>query len=312
MKISIFAPATIANFSVGFDSLGVALSDTDGSLFGDVVTIEPASETTMHITGAFAHKLPEDPKKNLVSKCVNLFHQHLTDLCIPHKTFTLTLEKRMPIGSGLGSSSASTVAALVALNHFYNQPFDAQELLLFAGEMEGAVSGSIHYDNVAPCLLGGLQLIMSDTASCTSLPFFEDWVLVLYHPGIEVPTETARAILPYSFPRSGAIHYWQKLACFVHALHTRDSALAAKQMDDILIEPYRATLIPHFDEGREAALNAGALAFGISGSGPTCFAVTDSIDVVHIVRDAIVGAMHGTNESFSKICTISKTGARIV
>lgn len=312
MKISIFAPATIANFSVGFDSLGVALSDIEGSLFGDVVTIEPAPETTMHITGAFAHKLPINPIDNLVVKCSHLFHKQLSERDIAHKTFTLTLEKRMPIGSGLGSSSASITAALVALNHFYDHPFNDQELFVFAGEMEKSVNGSIHYDNVAPCLFGGVQLIMQNTQSCESLPFFDNWVLVIYHPGIEILTEMARKILPYSLPRTDSIIYWQKLACFIHASHTKDSALAAQQMHDVLIEPYRATLIPHFDDGREAAMNAGALAFGISGSGPTCFAVTDSIDVAHGVRDAIAGAMHGTDESFSKICTILKTGARVV
>lgn len=312
MKISIFAPATIANFSVGFDSLGVALSDIEGSLFGDVVTIESADETAINMTGDFVHKLPANPIDNLVTKCSHLFHKHLLERYIPHKTFTLTLEKRMPIGSGLGSSSASIVATLVALNHFYGHPFNKQELLVFAGIMEGTVSGSVHYDNVAPCLLGGLQLITADTVSSESLPFFADWILVLHHPGIEISTEMSRSILPYSFPRAGSIAYWQKLAFFIHASHTGNSMLAAQQMLDMLIEPFRATLIPYFNEGREAAISAGALAFGISGSGPTCFAVTESIDAAHRVRDAIVGAMHGADESFSKICTISKTGARLV
>ena len=218
----------------------------------------------------------------------------------------------MPIGSGLGSSSASIVAALVALNHFYDKPFSDHDLLMFAGTMEGAINGSVHYDNVAPCLFGGLQMITDGGAGCERLPFFTDWVLVIYHPGIEILTEIARSILPDNLPRAAAITYWQKLACFVHASHTGNSALAATQMNDMLIEPYRATLIPHFEAGRVAAINARALAFGISGSGPTCFAVTESIDVAHRVRDAIVGVMHGTDESFSKICTISKTGARLV
>ncbi len=312
MKISIFAPATIANFSVGFDSLGVALSDIEGSLFGDVVTIESADETTINMTGDFAHKLPTNPIDNLVTKCSHLFHKHLLERYIPHKIFTLTLEKRMPIGSGLGSSSASIVAALVALNHFYNHPFNDQELFVFAGEMEKSINGSIHYDNVSPCLFGGMQLIMQNTQSCESLPFFDNWILVIYHPGIEILTEMARKILPSTLLRIDCITYWQKLACFIHASHNKDSTLAAQQMHDVLIEPYRATLIPYFDEGREAAISAGALAFGISGSGPTCFAVTESIDASHRVRDAIVGVMHGADESFSKICTISKTGARVV
>lgn len=310
MKTSIFAPATIANFSVGFDSLGVALSDVEGSLFGDVVTIEPSAEITINMTGEYVHKLPENPIDNLVVKCSHLYHKHLLERHIPYKTFTLTLEKRMPIGSGLGSSSASIVAALVALNHFYGHPFSDQELFLLAGEMERSANGSIHYDNVAPCLLGGMQLIMQHTQTCESLPFFEDWILVIYHPGTEILTEMARKILPYSLPRTGSITYWQKFACFVHALHTKNSALAAQQMYDVLIEPYRATLIPYFNEGRAAAIEAGALAFGIAGSGPTCFAITESISVAHRVRDALTQNMNGTKESFSKICTISKTGAR--
>lgn len=312
MKISIFAPATIANFSVGFDSLGVALSDVEGSLFGDVVTIEPSYEIVINMTGEFVHKLPENPVDNLVIKSSHLFHKHLLERHIPYKTFTLTLEKRMPIGSGLGSSSASIVAALVALNHFYDHPFNNHELFVLAGEMERSINGSIHYDNVAPCLFGGMQLIMQNTTTCESLPIFENWVLVIYHPGIEILTEMARKILPYSLPRTGAISYWQKLACFIHALHTQNSALATQQMNDVLIEPYRATLIPHFNEGRAAAIDAGALAFGISGSGPTCFAVTESVDIAQRVRNALVQSMQGTKESFSKICTISKTGARTI
>jgi len=309
MKISIFAPATIANFSVGFDSLGVALSDIDGTLFGDIVSIESASVTKINVTGPFANKLPLNLDDNLVSQCAKLFHTQLTGRGILFKTFSLTLEKRMPIGSGLGSSASSVVAALVALNHFYDRPFNGQELLIFAGEMEGLVSGSVHYDNVAPCLFGGVQLIMSGATTSAALPFFADWVLVLYHPGTEIATETARAILPENFPRLAAIQYWQKLACFVHASYAGDSTLAAAQMHDMLIEPHRAALIPHFCEGRYAALGAGALAFGISGSGPTCFAVTASRDVAQRVQNVIVDAMQGTKDSFSKICTISKRGA---
>ena len=168
-----------------------------------------------------------------------------------------------------------------------------------------------HYDNIAPALLGGLQL-MQPGGSCVPLPFFENWLLVLYHPGIKISTRMARDILPKNLPRGAVIPYWQKLAGFIRGLYTGDQALAESLLYDDVIEPYRANLIPRFEEGKKAAREAGAVAFGIAGSGPTCFAIVHSMDKAVAVQSALVREMKGTQESFSKICTLSPQGARVL
>ena len=153
---------------------------------------------------------------------------------------------------------------------------------------------------------------MQPGGSCVPLPFFENWLLVICHPGIKISTRMARDILPQTLPRGAAVAYWQKLAGFIHGLYTGDQALAESLLYDDVIEPYRANLIPRFEAGKKAALETGAVAFGVAGSGPTCFAIVHSMDKAVAVRSAIVGEMHGTPESFSKICRISPQGARIL
>ena len=310
-SISVFAPATVANLIVGFDTLGVALADVDGSLFGDVVTLESAQKQSVQVRGLYAHKLPKDPKRNLVTSCCHTFHEMVLEKGQKVRPFLLTLEKNLPVCSGLGSSAASIVAALVALNTFYKDALSPEELMLLAGQMEGVVSGTPHYDNIAPALLGGLQL-MQPGGSCVPLPFFENWLLVLYHPGIKISTRMARDILPKNLPRGAVIPYWQKLAGFIRGLYTGDQALAESLLYDDVIEPYRANLIPRFEEGKKAAREAGAVAFGIAGSGPTCFAIVHSMDKAAAVQSALVREMKGTHDSFSKICTLSPQGARVL
>ena len=157
--------------------------------------------------------------------------------------------------------------------------------------MEGEVSGSAHYDNVAPALLGGLQLMLPGRLS-EALPIFDEWILVIHHPGIEISTRMARDILPKSLKLSEAICYWQRLSGFIHSIYRGDRELASSILQDNLIEPYRSSLIPKFALGKKAALEAGALAFSISGSGPACVAIVDSMDKAKLVHAAVNGAMH--------------------
>ena len=173
--LRIYAPASSANLSVGFDSLGAAISPIDGSLLGDVVQIEDC-ETAFELesAGYFVRKLPKEPQKNIVYQAYVLFSERLKLRGGSVKNLRLTLEKNMPIGSGLGSSACSIVAALVALNKFHDEPFSKMELLEMMGELEGRISGSIHYDNVAPCYLGGLQLMTQSLGNiCQTIPFFD-------------------------------------------------------------------------------------------------------------------------------------------
>lgn len=270
--VKVYAPASIGNVSVGFDVLGAAVSPVDGQFLGDCVSVEAADAFSLTSKGSFVSKLPSDPKENIVYQCWERFCQAIGQ----ELSVAMVLEKNMPIGSGLGSSACSVVAALMALNEFAQQPLDQTQLLALMGEMEGRISGSVHYDNVAPCYLGGLQLILEENGIISqTVPCFDDWFWVMAYPGIKVSTAEARAILPAQYRRQDCISHGRYLAGFIHACHTRQPILAAKLMNDVIAEPYRTRLLPGFAQARQAAHDIGALACGISGSGPTLFAICD-------------------------------------
>ncbi|MGX2957042.1 homoserine kinase [Ursidibacter arcticus] len=314
MVLRIYAPASSANLSVGFDSLGTAISPIDGSLLGDVVQIEESDQPfELESVGYFVRKLPKEPQKNIVYQAYILFSERLKLRGGEVKKLRLTLEKNMPIGSGLGSSACSIVAALVALNQFHAEPFSKMELLEMMGELEGRISGSIHYDNVAPCYLGGLQLMTQSLGNiCQPLPFFDEWYWVLAYPGIEVSTAEARAILPKSYTRQDVISQARYLGSFVHACHSRQAQLAALMMKDLVAEPYREALLPNFPEVRQGCKDLGALAVGISGSGPTMFAIAPDLAHAQKLYSYLESNYLQNNEGFIHICKVDNQGARAI
>ena len=273
MNVVVYAPASIGNVSVGFDVLGAAVSPVDGTLLGDRVLVKSGAEPFRLTTaGEFVEKLPTEPKENIVYDCWVVFARELNKKGIELKPLEMTLEKNMPIGSGLGSSACSIVAALDALNRFHGQPLNQTELLALMGEMEGKISGGIHYDNVAPCYLGGVQLMLEELGIISQeVPCFDDWYWVMAYPGIKVSTAEAREILPSQYRRQDIIAHGRHLAGFIHACHSGQPELAAKMIKDVIAEPYREKLLPGFANARQYAASAGALATGISGSGPTLF-----------------------------------------
>lgn len=219
----------------------------------------------------------------------------------------------MPIGSGLGSSACSVVAGLMAMNEFCGKPLSDTRLLSLMGELEGRISGSVHYDNVAPCFLGGMQLILEENGIISqSVPCFDEWLWVLAYPGIKVSTAEARAILPAQYRRQDCISHGRHLAGFIHACHTGQPALAAKLMRDVIAEPYRAKLLPRFNEARQAVADIGAVASGISGSGPTLFALCDNTDTAQRVADWLSQHYLQNQEGFVHICRMDTAGARVL
>ncbi|WP_150539203.1 homoserine kinase [Actinobacillus vicugnae] len=310
--LRIYAPASSANISVGFDSLGAAISPIDGSLLGDVVQIEDCeTDFELESAGYFVRKLPKEPQKNIVYQAYVLFSERLKLRAGNVKNLRLTLEKNMPIGSGLGSSACSIVAALVALNKFHDEPFSKMELLEMMGELEGRISGSIHYDNVAPCYLGGLQLMTQSLGNiCQTLPFFDEWYWVLAYPGIEVSTAEARAILPKNYTRQDMIQQARYLGSFVHACHTHQDVLAATMMKDLIAEPYRENLLPNFPMVRQGCKDLGALAVGISGSGPTMYAIAPDLEHAQKLVAYLEKEYLQNNEGFIHICKVDNQGAR--
>ena len=253
--VKVYAPASSANMSVGFDVLGAAVTPVDGTLLGDNVSVEAAASFSLQNVGRFASKLPTAPQENIVYQCWERFCQEIGKK-VP---VAMTLEKNMPIGSGLGSSACSVVAALVAMNEFCGKPLNESRMLALMGEMEGRISGSIHYDNVAPCYLGGIQLMLEENGIISQqIPSFDEWLWVLAYPGIKVSTAEARAILPAQYRRQDCIAHGRHLAGFIHACYSRQPQLAAKLMKDVIAEPYRTKLLPGFSEARQAAIEAVA------------------------------------------------------
>ncbi|HHA0034625.1 TPA: homoserine kinase [Yersinia enterocolitica] len=307
--VKIYAPASIGNVSVGFDVLGAAVSPVDGTLLGDCVSVTASDSFSLRNEGRFVSKLPDDPKENIVYQCWERFCQEMGKE-IP---VAMVLEKNMPIGSGLGSSACSVVAGLMAMNEFCGKPFDEVTLLGMMGELEGRVSGSVHFDNVAPCYLGGMQLILEQPGYISqSVPGFDDWLWVMAYPGIKVSTAEARAILPAQYRRQDCIAHGRNLAGFIHASHTQQPSLAAKMMKDVIAEPYRTQLLPGFAAARQAAQDIGALACGISGSGPTLFAVCDDADTAQRMAGWLQNHYLQNDEGFVHICRLDTAGARLL
>ncbi|MEH2921761.1 homoserine kinase [Samsonia erythrinae] len=305
--VKVYAPASIGNVSVGFDVLGAAVSPVDGSLLGDCVSVEAAELFSLRNEGRFVSKLPDNPKENIVYQCWERFCQEIGKT-VP---VAMTLEKNMPIGSGLGSSACSVVAGLMVMNEFCGKPLDDTRLLALMGELEGRISGSVHYDNVAPCFLGGVQLMLEENGIISQpVPSFDDWLWVMAYPGIKVSTAEARAILPAQYRRQDCISHGRYLAGFIHACHTGQASLAAKLMKDVIAEPYRTKLLPGFAAARQAAEDIGALACGISGSGPTLFSVCNDVASAQRLADWLRDNYLQNDEGFVHICRLDTTGAR--
>lgn len=289
MSITAFAPATVANINVGFDVLGMAISQPGD----EVMACFNASRSVRiaHISGD-GGKLPrEDAALNTAGAAVIALCQHLGET----RGIDLHIHKKMPLGSGLGSSAASAVAAVVAANALLGSPLTKLELLPFVLAGEAVASGTAHGDNVFPSLLGGIVLIRSyQPLDVVQLPVPQGLCCAVLHPSVEILTKEARSILPTHVPMKDAVQQTGNMAGFIASLYTGDFALLSRSLVDVLVEPYRSALLPAFDSVKSQALDNGALAFGISGSGPSMFAFAPSLGVA----TQIGGAMQTVMASF--------------
>ncbi len=307
-----YAPASAANLSVGFDLLGAALAPIDGAVLGDEITISESSSEGCHINvvGRFSHKLPSDQKKNIVYDAYLMYKAELLKKGLNAKDVDMELSKNLPVCSGLGSSAASVVAAVVALDAINDNALGEKGCVELMGRLEGKISGSIHYDNVAPCFFGGLQLIVQENdVISTTLPDFDNWYWVSCFPGIKVSTNAARQILPKEYSRSDVITFGRRLATFVHACHTGNDKLAAICLIDVIAEPYRASLIPGFNDAREHGKELGALATGISGSGSSVFSIFEDLEKAKEMKEYLERFFIANEDGFCHVCKIDRRGA---
>ena len=312
--LTVYAPASSGNVSVGFDALGLALAPVDGSLLGDCVSIiagEPG-DWMLCVDGPFADALPQDQEQNIVITSCRRFEAAARATGVEIRPLNITLDKRLPVGSGLGSSASSIVATLVALNRFYGRPLDRPALLQLMAEMEGSISGEVHLDNIAPCLHGGLRLCMPDGARQYSLPWPGHWQAVVAWPGTRLETRPAREVLPEKYDRKTVVSHGAQFALFVHQLYQGEAMGAANCLVDLLAEPYRKTLLPGFESARVELSRMGALATGISGSGPTIFSIVDDSQTAEAVAAWLEKHYLQNETGFVHICRADLAGAREV
>ena len=268
-EVEVFAPATLANLGCGYDVLGMAIYGP-----GDRVIIRKAlanqQMTIAKITGDDG-KLPLDATKNTAAIAAQAVLNQLN----LDGGFEMEIHKDMPFGSGLGSSAASAVGGAYAMNELLGSPLDKRELLHAAMQGESAASQAWHADNVAPGLLGGICLVRDNPSlDVISIPAPEDlWVTVLYDPNIEILTAEARMKVPTSVDTNIATTQAGHLASMVAGLYEQDFGLIKRSIVDHIAEPGRRELIPKFEDYETRSLQAGAIAFGISGSGPSLFAL---------------------------------------
>jgi homoserine kinase len=307
-QVRAFAPAGIGNFAAGFDVLGAAVAPVDGSLWGDIVEISEAAQPSFRCTGPYGDRVPADPAENLVTRARDFFEEALGVKLPP---LAVTLSKGLPAKSGLGSSAASAVAAVVALNGFLGGVLDDARLLELAGRAESLASGALHLDNVAPLLLGGLLLVPPESMP-RRLPFPADLAVIVASPELELATVESRRALPKDVSLGLAVTHAQNLAAFVHALHTADRPLLKETLRDPLAEPWRARLVPGFREAQQAALQAGALGASLSGAGPAVFAVAEEADAPAVAAALEAGFKSAGVPSTVRICRIDQQGARLL
>lgn len=276
-----FAPAGVGNLGVGFDILGHTI---DGPVDRALVRrIERPGVRIAAIRGR-APDLPRDPERNTAGRALIAFARAL------HLPFGLEIEldKGIPLGSGLGGSAASAVAALVAANALLDTPLPREALYPFAREGEAVASGSDAGDNVGPMLLGGLVLATRERLIPLAVPAWLHCAAV--HPDQMLETRRARAVLAEPYALADFVRQSERLAQLLIGVMRGDAALIRAGLDDVLVEPRRASLIPGFADAKAAALAAGALGAGISGAGPTVFAWCDSRTAAHAAAVAMQSA----------------------
>ena len=304
-EIKIFAPATIANLNCGFDILGCCI---DG--IGDEMIFRKSTEKGIRITKITDADLPYETSKNVAGVAALAIYE------TQNVNFGIEIEihKKIKAGSGIGSSSASAAGAVFGVNELLGKPFTKKELVAFAMKGEVIASGSEHADNVAPCLLGNFTLIRGyNPLDIIEIKSPDDLFAVVLHPHIEVKTADARAVLSKEIPLKDAITQTGNLGGFIAGLYTNDYYLMGRSLQDVIVEPKRKHLIPHFDKVKTAAIEHGALGSGISGAGPSIFALCKSEKTAEIVAENMKNAYENSGISFDTyVSKINPDGCKLI
>ena len=304
-RCTAFTPGSVGNVGPGLDILGLAVGGA-----GDEVTVEYLESDAIIVTDPGHRDLPTDPRRNTAALAAR---EVLRRAGVSRMGLGISVRKGLPLAGGQGGSAASAVAGAVAVNHLLGNPLERRVLFAASLEAEAAITGR-HPDNVAPSLYGGIVLVRSlDPPDLVELPVPPDLRVVLVHPDQRLRTRDARAVLPKTVPLETALYQAAQVAAMVAGLAAGDYELLGRALDDRIAEPARASLLPGFAAGKQAALQAGALGASISGSGPTAFALARGEESAQAVAAAmqVAYADAGINARV-RVAQVDQLGGRIV
>ena len=307
-KVRVFAPATVANVACGYDVLGFAIDAP-----GDEVVARFSDKPGLRITKITGDdgKLPKTVEGNTAGVAALDLLRHLG---MQERGIEMEIHKKMPFGSGLGSSAASAVAGAYAVNKLIGEPLSKKQLLPFAMAGEASADGAYHADNVGPSLLGGIVFIRSnEELDIAQLPVPKNLWAAVVHPDIEILTKVAREILPTSIPIENATTQIGNLGGLICGLIQEDYGLISRSIHDVIAEPQRQKLIPEFYKAKRAALSSGALGFSISGAGPSVFALCEGEESAKKAAEAVAQVFTDINlENQAYVSRINLNGVHVV
>ena len=304
-EIKIFCPATIANISCGFDVLGLCLETV-----GDEMIIRKSDVKGIKITKIVGEDLPLETSKNVAGVAALA----LLDAINYKFGFEVEIYKNIKPGSGIGSSAASAAGAVFGINELLGKPFTRKELVEFAMKGEAIASGSEHADNVAPAILGGITLVRSSAPlDIIKIESPSELYATVIHPQIELKTSEMRAVLQPMIPLKSAILQWGNLGGLIAGFYTSDYELIGRSLHDEIVEPLRGPFIPKFDVIKKTALENGALGSGISGSGPSIFALSKGIETANRIAKAMFVIYEDMNMPFEiHVSKVNPEGVKII
>jgi homoserine kinase len=304
-EIKIFCPATIANLSCGFDVLGLCLATA-----GDEMIVRKSDTKGVRITKIVGADLPMETENNVAGvAALAMLEEVETEF-----GFEIEIYKHIKAGSGIGSSAASSAGAVFGINELLGRPFTRKELVKFAMQGEKLASGNAHADNVAPALLGGFTLVRcSNPLDIIKIESPSELYATVVHPQIELKTSDARSVLKQTVSLKSAITQWGNVGGLVAGLYTQDYELIGRSLHDEIIEPVRSMLIPGFDLIKQTAYENGALGSGISGSGPSIFALSKGKENADKIAKAMSAVYEEMNLPYEiHVSKVNDQGMKII
>ena len=304
-EVKVFCPATIANLSCGFDVLGLCLDNV-----GDEMIVRKTAEKGVRISKIEGANLPLEAEKNVAGVALLAMLEEVN----AEFGFEIEIYKHIKAGSGIGSSAASSAGAVFAANELLGNPFSRKELVKFAMQGEKLASGNAHADNVAPALLGGFTLVRSSNPlDIIKIDSPDELFATVIHPQIELKTSDARSVLKQTVSLKSAITQWGNVGGLIAGLYTQDYDLIGRSLHDEIVEPLRSVLIPGFDLIKQSALENGALGSGISGSGPSIFALSRGKETADKIAQGMSAVYDTMNLPYEiHVCKVNDTGMRVI